>query len=790
MQLTFLEADVALTKSYTKNRDGTYTGSSYPNVFLVTSHVEQPESLADFCKVLSQHASKGHCLLSNNLTQPLVKESRAKKAIKGELRSWIIIDIDGLKNIDSAEEVIDLLPRQFRDVSYIIQHSPSSGIKLGIRVHVFFMLEDQTAPAIIKDWLMYTNLATQSLSDQITLSKNARACTYPLDVVPNDNGRIIYISAPECVGFSDPVTDRVTLVTKKYDTLQFSFSSMTQAQLLTKRNERISKLREAAGLVTDKKGAKIYEVRGTKEFVRDDYVEPARITSYEEDNDRFMRCNLDGGDSFAYYYHRNNPVYLHNFKGEPSVKLSILDPHYYETVALPYSEGLVTTTKQAFVFRDKFNDGYYVGIRKEAEIIEQPNACQAKDKIEAYFMQHGGMVPDPIMTYERTFNPTSEVQWLPDNEEFNTWRPTYYMINATAATTIPPIIKRIISHALGGHDDTTRHFLNWLAYIYQTRKKSGTAWVLHGCPGTGKGLLVNSIIKPIFGADYMMPIQIRGLRDNFNSWMEHKLFVNVDEARAEDAGHDTKAVVDALKLWITEETVAIRAMHTDHRDAPSFVNFIFTTNDFGILPIQDGDRRFNVGYRQDTPIIITDKEVDEIKNELSQFAGYLLAFTVDTSAVRTPLENEAKEQLKLAASSSVDEFMRAFRDEDFEYFYSAYDEPCSEIQTKMDFKKWLEDSVEDIRAGVPTLISVADLRDAYVVISGARGFPEKRFRAMLRKRGIFPGRARLDDDRVTGWKLEWAVTDEFKAELGAHIKSVDKTQEEIRAEIKKEVSGD
>ena len=36
-------------------------------------------------------------------------------------------------------------------------------------------------------------------------------------------------------------------------------------------------------------------------------------------------------------------------------------------------------------------------------------------------------------------------------------------------------------------------------YIYQNKNKAMTAWILTGVPGTGKGLFIHKILKPLFG---------------------------------------------------------------------------------------------------------------------------------------------------------------------------------------------------------------------------------------------------------------------------------------------------
>jgi hypothetical protein len=603
----------------------------------------------------------------------------------------------------------------------------------------------------------------------------------------------VYICPPKCVGFDDPVAERITLVEKKRERLSFNFAAIGSSQMQAKVREKVDELRKAAGLKVARADAQVYGMTSTgKEKINDKFVEPARITSSEPDNDRFMRCNLDGGDSFAYYYHRDNPVYLHNFKGEPSVKLSLIDAEFYATKAAPDFEALREKDERPFVFRDRESDKWYAGMRKEGEIIEQPKSISSKDKIADYFAQKSSTAPpDPVPTWDRVFDPTADTQWLPDACQFNAWRQTEYMRNATPRTVIPPTIDRTIQHVLGSDQETYDYFMNWLAYIYQTRKKSGTAWILHGCPGTGKGLLVNNIIVPIFGQDYVANVQVKDLKGAFNGWMQDKIFVNIDEANTDDAGVESKQVVEALKLWITEPAVQIRALYAEGRTTPSYVNFIFTSNDFGMIPIQDGDRRFNVGYRQDKPIEITDEDVAAIKDELQQFAGYLHAFEVDSTTIHKTLESPAKSELKTAAQTAMRTFVRAFREGDFEYFESHRDQAGQDMHLESVFKTWLDNCIDHIKQGKEMIVTTADLATAYNVLVSPRGILKTtKFESLMGKQG-FPHRRIHDGSaRIRGWRKLWDVSDEYKVHLGAHLTPVVKTEEEITSEIKKEMAGE
>jgi len=789
MQLTFLEAEVPLTKSYEKKQDGSYKGGGYPGVTNFTSHVEEVDSIARFATALESHATTGHCLLTNSLTEQITNASRRRLSDKDELRRWIVLDIDGVEGVTSIKEFVDkMLPVAFHNVSYVVQHSPSSGIKHGVRAHLFFMLEDEVDVKSISSWLKYTNLATELLSDQITLSKNSMALSLKLDWVANNNGRIIYITSPKCIGFSDLVTERIKCVVQKYDTLSFNFSAIGAAQMRAKYRAKLTELRADAGLSVSKKQEFFRILDDGKEAVLDELVEPGRITSWEADNDLFMRCNIDGGDSFGYYYHRNNAHYLHNFKGEPAVRLSLFDPEFFKNVAEPDLVTWKAKDIQPFVFYDRMVDRKYMGLRKGDEIIAQPMAVGAKDSLEDYFLFNNGMVPSPIPPYEKIFDPTVDEQ-LPEGETlvFNTWRPSKYMKDSFTRSTKPTIIDRIIRHVTGDDQETYDYFMNWIAWIYQKRTKTCTAWVLHGVPGTGKGLLYNNVLAPIFGRDYVAQKQIGDVAEKFNAWMERCLILNIDETNFADTGRGESKVVGKVKNWITEPETSIREMGVTAFSRPSYTNFIFTTNDLAMLPIQEGDRRFNVAPRQEHPLAITEEEVDLISTELLHFAQYLNNYEVDYLKAHRTLESLAKTDLHEATLSSIDGFFRAAREGDLQYFIDGLQEDSEQYSSIPKFKEAVEEWVKDLKAGRESAVTEQQLKHAHIVMCRDRSMKLNAFMSMCRKRGFAPARRRQDEHRWRGWSIEWQMSQEELRDLKAHLTVVPKTQEQLTEEIKSDL---
>ena len=789
MQLTFLQAAVPLTKKYTKRSDGSYETKSYPLVSQVTSHVVELSGIDAFAVALREHASKGHCLHTGSLDQALANESRKGHHNKDEKRAWITLDLDGVDYPTIDEFIRDCLPAAFHDVSYVTQHSPSSGIKTdGLRVHVYFLLDRPDDMSVVCDWIKLANLVTEKLRNQVTLSSSKKVLSYPLDWIANKNGRVVYIAAPECVGFEDPVPERIQVVTKQYPELRFAFTAATPGEIKTEVQKRVNELRVAEGLKATR--ANLYEMRGENEVLRKSQTDRGRVHDCEADSDIIMRCNVDGGDSHAYFYYIKYPQLIRNHKGEPALYMEAIDPDYYEKVARPAAKALWEKDSQPFVFRNLYDDKYYTGIRIGAAVSQQPNVIGSENKIEDYFQQHGGLgVPDPIESWRLRFDPTLEEQWNPDKHVFNTWRMSEYMKNASAFTVSPPaVITKIIRHATGGNDTTYAHFMNWLAYIYQNRTKTGTAWILHGVQGTGKGLLVDHVLGPIFGRDYVAKQQSRNLKAEFNGWMERAIIVNIDEFDIHDAGSDAGSVMQALKMWITDGQLPIRAMHKESRTTDNYSNFILTTNAKSALPVDDGDRRMNFGVRQEKRLEISPEEVDAIEGELQTFAGYLLGYEVDKRAAHTCLENEAKVQAKALSKTSIEEFVDSTRLGDMQYFIDGTQEHTHDQALGGMYQEVLNRWISDAKDSGFSMVSAADLLIAYKVIcSEDRGMKIEKFKKMLGHKNMPAKRLQLPSGgRIWGWKVTWDVDMETLRNIGGHIKAV-KSNEELEEALREEI---
>jgi hypothetical protein len=70
-KIWFLEAPVALTKSYALNANQEITTSAYPVVGKFKSHKTECPTLKDFYDQLKIHADKGRCLIKGQLHRDL-----------------------------------------------------------------------------------------------------------------------------------------------------------------------------------------------------------------------------------------------------------------------------------------------------------------------------------------------------------------------------------------------------------------------------------------------------------------------------------------------------------------------------------------------------------------------------------------------------------------------------------------------------------------------------------------------------------------------------------------------
>lgn len=656
MDLTFLSSRLALTKTFAMT-NGVLAATPYPQVSKVTSHHEQVTDLTEFYDALCAHAARGHCLFGGRLTKPLKSESRAGLSLK-EPKAWLVFDFDKVDATDHADVVKRYLPKECQQVSYIAQQSASmfrpdvsswSG-------HIFMLLDQPIEDQRLKQWFEVLNFTVPALTDALSLSDSEMALHWPLDRSVAYSSRLIFIAPPKCFGFEPSLKpqDAISLVKKKSSHLKIpDFQPLDSASIKNKINE----LRRAIGL--DEISYDLTPFEG--EWVLDSSFE-VNVHGIKTSGDHYIRFNLNGGDSYAYFIDLRRPDLIRNFKGEPFLKTEEAAPDLWKSLrkVAPRAVAKAPLNDGAEIlafYATNQNSTVKIGVFDPADnklVLHSSGERAARAWLSEYGVVRQGDLPH----MDLTFDPTCDVQYVTGSTQINTFQPTAYMTREKHKTKpstladIPPTANRIMRSMLGNPtEEIYSHWINWLAFVFQFRRKTTTAWVLTGAQGTGKGSFVKYFLRPIFGGASVKNAQFGLLNQEYNDFLEQSLFVVFEESDV-DAVDNSSSLQQKLKHYITDDPIMIRKMRTDPYEAANYSNFLFFSNTHKPVMVPNGDRRFNIAERQNERMYLSPNEIKALQAgaELDQFSDVLLHWPVDETRVTRLIDTKARADMHEATT--------------------------------------------------------------------------------------------------------------------------------------------
>jgi hypothetical protein len=483
---------------------------------------------------------------------------------------------------------------------------------------------------------------------------------------------------------------------------------------------------------------------------------------------------------------------MYNFKGEPIFEIEKADPEFYQTIFEKYADKIDGAKNvKPIVLRDFYTDTYFNGVfdsNKSQFTDDFPLTPTQKTSLEGFMRTHNRPMPDYIPDAQVVFDPASNsgIQMETAPYHVNLYRKTGYMLGAS--TEVPeltygtagsmrkyiPNTMTLMQHILGNGITEVEHFVNWLAYIYQNKRKTMTAWIFTGVPGTGKGLFVHKILKPLFGEQQVPMRSLENIEEQFNLYMRTALFLVVDEFRMGDSGN-TGRMADKLKHQVTEPTLTIRAMRTNQIELPSFCNFIFLTNRADAVKIEEGDRRYNVAPRQESKLETEHPDfiakLADVQAELFTFAGLLQKFKVDERMAHTALENDAKKEMKQVSMSVLEEFATAIKQNNLEYFVEILDIPLTNtfdaggISTAQRYiKDWIS------KTNTQTIIPMQHFKLVYDVLTDNRkSLAIRDFTKAMSRLNVQTTRKRIGSGKNTsaprGVLITWVLDKKVKDNL-------------------------
>jgi hypothetical protein len=155
------------------------------------------------------------------------------------------------------------------------------------------------------------------------------------------------------------------------------------------------------------------------------------------------------------------------------------------------------------------------------------------------------------------------------------------------------LLDKHLRNVVCGGDETYSDFLyDWLAQLIQVpQEKPGSALVLKSsAEGSGKSLLVNSVLKPIFGDAATTIDKSTALTGRFNSLLERNVVLGVEEA----IWAGSKADAGVVKNVITNSVLKVERKGIESYDVRNYSQLIFTSNEDWVVPASLNARRFFV----------------------------------------------------------------------------------------------------------------------------------------------------------------------------------------------------
>ena len=157
---------------------------------------------------------------------------------------------------------------------------------------------------------------------------------------------------------------------------------------------------------------------------------------------------------------------------------------------------------------------------------------------------------------------------------------------------IKPYLMHIKNIICVGNQEFFDYVIKWLCFLFQhPDKKLETALIFTGDQGTGKNVFTNQICK-LLGRYAVQNANFESFTGQFNgSSLSNKRLIVCNEKK--NYLHNN-ANNDVLKSLITESTVDLQYKRRDIIHDENVANFIFLSNNYAPIRIDEGDRRYFV----------------------------------------------------------------------------------------------------------------------------------------------------------------------------------------------------
>lgn len=282
-------------------------------------------------------------------------------------------------------------------------------------------------------------------------------------------------------------------------------------------------------------------------------------------------------------------------------------------------------------------------------------------------------------------------------EFFNTYKPNGFLdvqvenilhVEKFVEISMPqryPAINALLEN-IAPYIDERVFLLNWLSTILNTAKKTKTAIILKGIQRTGKGVFASKIIEYAMHESNCFVATNANLSDNFNSYLEDKLFITFDEVKGDF--HKDKDIANKIKLIVSEENISIRTMHTNPYMIRFTANCIFLSNEDLPIPMDQSDERLSVietksktlfQVAQGMNLDLT-QFIELLEKERDAFLIHLKMCKFNKQLAMSTIQNKTKKAIQDATSTTQAVLKTAFRSQDLETISEILDEAIQDTK--------------------------------------------------------------------------------------------------------------
>lgn len=345
-----------------------------------------------------------------------------------------------------------------------------------------------------------------------------------------------------------------------------------------------------------------------------------------------LRMAADSSEFLLYDSHTEKYYQYSYTRGKSMLQIHIEKLLGQDLPSYMYRQGIVDPKEGI----NKVNSIFIQWINEDIELIDNINYKPIEDRI----FQEEGYIYYNI--YRKSELLKSDFEKFPLHNDF-------------------PHIKRIIENLTGYDPRGYNYFLKWLAWqVQHPLERLATSIILKGEQGSGKTLLCDFVLKPIFATNFV-EISQNDLVSEFDEYIMGKQFIVANEVVYNEKN---KNYSQSLKKKVTDNYINVKRKFRDSLYLPNYSHWLFTSNSQVPIHIERGDRRFTV-FKSKTlqdGVAFFQEFLKVQESELISFVKHLYNLEVKLAEVNYPYINNERKDVIEASLNSVELFFEALED--------------------------------------------------------------------------------------------------------------------------------